>query len=104
VQQVVARRTRESDPPLRTLLSKAYYRLISRLIDVRLQDGAGDFRVLDRTAVNALLTLGETNRFSKGLFAWIGFDTAIVDYQNVSRGAGTPKGGALAPFNRRSAP
>jgi glycosyltransferase involved in cell wall biosynthesis len=91
VQQVVARRTRESDPPLRTFLSKAYYRLINRLIDVRLEDGVGDFRVLDRTAVNALLTLGETNRFSKGLFAWIGFDTAVVDYQNVSRAAGTTK-------------
>jgi polyisoprenyl-phosphate glycosyltransferase len=91
VQQVVARRTRDDDPALRTLLSKAYYRLINRLIDVELEDGVGDFRVLDRTAVKALLTLGETNRFSKGLFAWIGFDTAVVDYRNVSRAAGTTK-------------
>jgi len=72
-------------------LSKAYYRLINRLIDVDLEDGVGDFRVLDRTAVKALLTLGESNRFSKGLFAWIGFDTAVVDYRNVSRAAGTTK-------------
>jgi glycosyltransferase involved in cell wall biosynthesis len=91
VQQVVARRTRDNDPKLRTLLSRAYYRLMNRLIDVELQDGVGDFRVLDRTAVKALLTLGETNRFSKGLFAWIGFDTAVVDYRNVSRAAGTTK-------------
>jgi glycosyltransferase involved in cell wall biosynthesis len=91
VQQVVARRTRDDDPAVRTFLSKTYYRLINRLIDVDLQDGVGDFRVLDRTAVKALLTLGETNRFSKGLFAWIGFDTAVVDYKNVSRAAGTTK-------------
>jgi glycosyltransferase involved in cell wall biosynthesis len=91
VQQVVARRTRDSDPPLRTFLSKTYYRLINRLVDVQLEDGVGDFRVLDRTAVKALLTLGETNRFSKGLFAWIGFETAVVDYENVSRAAGTTK-------------
>ena len=90
-QQVVARRTRDQDPVLRTFLSKAYYRLINRLTDVDLEDGVGDFRVLDRTAVHALLTLGETNRFSKGLFAWIGFDTAVVDYRNVSRAAGTTK-------------
>jgi glycosyltransferase involved in cell wall biosynthesis len=91
VQQVVARRTRESDPPVRTFLSRSYYRLINRLTDVHLEDGVGDFRVLDRTAVKALLTLGETNRFSKGLFAWIGFETAVVDYRNVSRAAGTTK-------------
>jgi glycosyltransferase involved in cell wall biosynthesis len=90
-QQVVARRTRENDPAIRTFLSKAYYRLINRLTEVDLEDGVGDFRVLDRTAVKALLTLGETNRFSKGLFAWIGFDTAVVDYRNVSRAAGTTK-------------
>src|SRR3954453_15196953 len=91
VQQVVARRTRDDDPAVRTFLSKTYYRLINRLVDVQLEDGVGDFRVLDRTAVKALLTLGETNRFSKGLFAWIGFDTAVVDYRNVSRAAGTTK-------------
>jgi glycosyltransferase involved in cell wall biosynthesis len=91
VQQVVARRTRDDDPRLRTFLSRIYYRLINRLTEVDLEDGVGDFRVLDRTAVKALLTLGETNRFSKGLFAWIGFDTAVVDYRNVSRAAGATK-------------
>lgn len=89
--QVVARRTRTNDPPVRTALSRLYYRMMNRLIDVELQDGVGDFRVLDRQAVRALLTLGETNRFSKGLFAWIGFPTAVVDYENVSREAGATK-------------
>jgi glycosyltransferase involved in cell wall biosynthesis len=90
-QQVVARRTRQGDRPTRTFLSRAYYRLINRLIDVRVEDGVGDFRLLDRMAVRALLTLGESNRFSKGLFAWIGFETAVVDYENVGREAGETK-------------
>jgi glycosyltransferase involved in cell wall biosynthesis len=89
--QVVARRTREEDPVVRTLLSRLYYRMINRLIDVELEDGVGDFRVLSSEAVRALLSLGETNRFSKGLFAWIGFPTTVVDYENVSREAGTTK-------------
>ena len=70
--QVVARRTRTGDPAAHACLA-LYYRMINRLIDVELEDGVGDFRVLSRTAVDALLALGETNRFSKGLFAWIGF-------------------------------
>jgi glycosyltransferase involved in cell wall biosynthesis len=89
--QVVARRTRTNDPAVRTFLSRTYYKMMNRLVDVELQDGVGDFRVLDRMAVRALLTLGETNRFSKGLFAWIGFPTAVVDYENVSREAGATK-------------
>lgn len=89
--QVVARRTRTGDKPLRTVLSRAYYRLINRLIDVRLEDGIGDFRVLSRRAADALLALDERNRFSKGLFSWIGFGTAVVDYENVARAAGETK-------------
>lgn len=89
--QVVARRTRTNDPAVRTALSRLYYKLMNRLIEVELTDGVGDFRILDRKAVQALLTLGESNRFSKGLFSWIGFPTAIVDYENVSREAGATK-------------
>lgn len=97
--QVVARRTRTNDPALRTLLSQTYYRMMNRLVDVELTDGVGDFRVLDRAAVDALLQLGETNRFSKGLFAWIGFPTAVVDYENVSREAGATKWSLKNLFN-----
>jgi glycosyltransferase involved in cell wall biosynthesis len=89
--QVVARRNRSGDAPTRTLFSRVYYRMINRLVDVRLEDGVGDFRVLSRTAVSALLALGESNRFSKGLFAWIGFETAYYDYENVLREAGETK-------------
>ena len=97
--QVVARRTRTDDPVVRTALSRLYYKLINRLVDVELEDGVGDFRVLSRPAVDALLSLGEANRFSKGLFAWIGFPTAVVDYENVSREAGATKWSVRALFN-----
>jgi glycosyltransferase involved in cell wall biosynthesis len=89
--QVVARRTRTGDPVVRTAASRAYYRMMNRLVDVRLQDGVGDFRMLSRKAVDAVLMLGEYNRFSKGLFSWIGFETAVVDYPNAAREAGKSK-------------
>ena len=89
--QVVARRTRTGDTAVRTFVARMYYRVMNRLVDVRLDDGVGDFRVLSRTAVRALLALGERNRFSKGLFSWIGFNTAVIDYENVSRAAGESK-------------
>lgn len=89
--QVVARRTRSGDARMRSAASRLYYWMMNRLSEVRLTDGAGDFRVLSRRAVDALLSLGEYNRFSKGLFAWIGFDTATVDYQNVCRSEGASR-------------
>jgi glycosyltransferase involved in cell wall biosynthesis len=89
--QVVARRTRKGDSGVRSFISKSYYKIINRLVDVQLEDGVGDFRVLSRRAVRALLSLGEYNRFSKGLFSWIGFDTAVIDYENVTRQEGASK-------------
>jgi glycosyltransferase involved in cell wall biosynthesis len=89
--QVVARRTREGDRFVRSLLSRVYYRLINKMVDVELANGVGDFRLLSRRAVDALLSLPEYNRFSKGLFSWIGFDTVTFDYDNVAREAGATK-------------
>ena len=89
--QVVARRTRSGDAKMRTALSRVYYRVMNKMVDVELEDGVGDFRILSRRAVSALLSLGEHNRFSKGLFSWIGFDTATVDYENELRQDGTSK-------------
>jgi len=97
--QVVARRTRTNDAVMRTFLSRLYYRFINRLVDVQLEDGVGDFRILSRRAVNALLALGEVNRFSKGLFSWIGFDTATIDYENVAREDGDSKWGFRSLVN-----
>jgi glycosyltransferase involved in cell wall biosynthesis len=83
--QVVARRTRTGDRRSRTLTARLYYALVNRLVDVRLDDGMGDFRLLSRTATDALLAMQEYNRFSKGLFSWIGYPTAVVDYDNLAR-------------------
>ena len=67
--QIIARRTREGDKKLRSALSRLYYRGVNRWVDVELADGVGDFRMLSRPAVDALLSLPEYNRFSKGLFS-----------------------------------
>ncbi|MEV7417878.1 glycosyltransferase family 2 protein [Streptomyces sp. NPDC089919] len=89
--QVIARRNREGDKKVRSALSSLYYRAVNSWVDVELSDGVGDFRLLSRPAVDALLALPENNRFSKGLFSWIGFDTVTFDYQNAQREAGETK-------------
>lgn len=89
--QVIAKRDREGDKPMRTAISRLYYRAVNKWVDVELTDGVGDFRLLSRTAVDALISLPEYNRFSKGLFSWIGFDTVTFDYRNAAREAGETK-------------
>ncbi|MFF4745145.1 glycosyltransferase family 2 protein [Streptomyces sp. NPDC047980] len=91
--QVVARRDRSGEGALRSALSRAYYRLVRHFMDVEIADGEGDFRLLSRRAVEAVLSLPESNRFSKGLFSWIGFPTAGFTYRNVERAAGRSKWG-----------
>lgn len=88
VDQVIAERNRAGDPWLRTVLSRLYYRLMGRATDVPLSDGQGDFRLLSRRAVDSLLAMPESNRFSKGLFSWIGFERRVVKYDNAARAAG----------------
>ncbi|MEU0627886.1 glycosyltransferase [Streptomyces sp. NPDC005989] len=97
--QVVARRDRAGEGVLRTFLSALYYRAIGRCMDVEVVDGEGDFRLLSRTAVDAVLALPETNRFSKGIFSWIGFDTVGFTYRNVQRAAGRSKWGGRRLLN-----
>ncbi|MEL5955639.1 glycosyltransferase [Streptomyces sp. CLV115] len=97
--QVVARRDRTGESALRSLLSTAYYRAMGHCMDVPVVDGEGDFRLLSRTAVDAVLALPETNRFSKGIFSWIGFDTVAFTYRNMQRAAGCSKWGGRRLFN-----
>ncbi|PSK67144.1 putative glycosyltransferase CsbB [Micromonospora sp. MH33] len=85
--QVIARRDRHGDRFLRMLASRSFYRVVNWWIDVRLLDGAGDFRLLSRLAVDAVLAMPEYNRFSKGLFSWIGFRTVVVAHRNETRQA-----------------
>ncbi|MFF4751356.1 glycosyltransferase family 2 protein [Streptomyces sp. NPDC002514] len=83
--QVIARRTRAGDRFTRTFTARLYYRLINRLVDVELVDGVGDFRLMSRRVVDAVLDLTEYNRFSKGLFAWVGFPSTTFEYENALR-------------------
>jgi polyisoprenyl-phosphate glycosyltransferase len=83
--QVIARRTRRGERIARTVTARLYYRLVNRLVDVELVDGAGDFRLLSRRVVDAVLSLTEYNRFSKGLFAWVGFPATAFEYENQVR-------------------
>lgn len=89
--QVIAKRDRKGDTKVRSIISSVYYKLINKLVDVELENGIGDFRLLSRRAVDSLLSLQEYNRFSKGLFSWIGFKEYIINYENVIRDEGESK-------------
>lgn len=97
--QVIAKRTRHGEKKLRTLFSKTYYKIVNKFVEVNLQDGVGDFRILSRKAIDALVSLNENNRFSKGLFSWIGFKVAVVEYENLLRDDGESKWSFKSLFN-----
>lgn len=89
--QVICQRNRKGENIFKKKLSKLYYKIANRMIDVEIIDGVGDFRLLSRNAVNSLLTLSEYNRFSKGLFSWIGFEKKYISYENQNRNSGDSK-------------
>lgn len=89
--QVICRRNRNGEKIVRKKLSQLYYKIVNKFVDVELIDGVGDFRLLSRKAVDNLLSLTEYNRFSKGLFSWIGFETKYIDYDNKEREIGESK-------------
>nr|WP_203687375.1 glycosyltransferase [Streptomyces sp. SID14515] len=97
--QVIPRRDRTGEGLLRSTLSHTYYALVRRCMDVELIDGSGDFRLLSRRAVESVLSLPESNRFSKGIFSWIGFDTVTFRYRNSERVAGRSKWGSKRLLN-----
>ncbi len=81
--------TRKGEPPIRSFFAKCYYKLINKISKTEIVDGARDFRLMTRQMVDSILSLGEYNRFSKGIFSWVGFDTKWIPYENVERVAGT---------------
>lgn len=89
--QVIAKRNRKGDSYFQSLLSSTYYRFVNKAIDVQLENGEGDFRLLSRRAVDSILLLSEGNRFSKGIFAWIGLEQKTISYDNVVRQVGDTK-------------
>ena len=82
---------RDGEPPIRSWFAKRFYSLINKISDADIVDGARDFRLMKREMVNAIVAMGETNRFSKGIFGWIGFRTYWLPYENTERVAGTTK-------------
>lgn len=82
---------REGEPPIRSWFARKFYKLINRISDADIVDGARDFRLMKREMVDAIVAMSEYNRFSKGIFGWIGFKTYWLPYQNVERVAGETK-------------
>ena len=85
--QVIAKRDRRGDTLKNRFFARTYYKLVKNMVDVKMTDGAGDFRLLSRAAIDAVLSLKETNRFSKGIFSWVGFNQTYIEYENRRRAA-----------------
>jgi glycosyltransferase involved in cell wall biosynthesis len=85
------RRDRKGEPPIRSFFAKCFYKLINKISKADIVDGARDFRLMNRTMVKAILEIKECNRFSKGIFGWVGFKTKWISYENVERAAGESK-------------
>ena len=83
--------SRKGEPPIRSFFARCFYKLINSMIDVEIADGARDFRLMRRQVVDAILSLSERQRFSKGIFAWVGFRTKWIEHENVERAAGETK-------------
>jgi len=83
--------TRKGEPPIRSFFARMFYKIINKLSKVEMVDGARDYRLMTRQMVNSILELKEHNRFSKGIFSWVGYNTKWMIYENVERVAGTTK-------------
>lgn len=89
--QVIAKRDRKNENFLRKITTKTYYKLINKFVDVPITDGIGDFRLLSQRVVHAIVSMTESQRFSKGIFSWVGFKQEIIEYENKTRVAGQSK-------------
>ena len=85
------RKDREGEPPIRSFFARAFYKIINKISDADIVDGARDFRLMKRDMVEAIINMTEYNRFSKGIFGWVGFKTYWLSYDNVERVAGETK-------------
>ena len=85
------RADREGEPPIRSFFARMFYKIINRISDADIVDGARDYRLMKRDMVDAIVEMGEYNRFSKGIFGWLGFRTYWLPFKNVERVAGETK-------------
>ncbi len=85
------REDREGEPPVRSFFARLFYRIMNRISDADIMDGARDFRLMRRDMTEAIVEMSEYNRFSKGIFGWVGFRTCWLPYKNIERVAGETK-------------
>jgi glycosyltransferase involved in cell wall biosynthesis len=85
------RATRKGEPPVRSFFAQRFYSLMKHIADINIVDGARDFRLMNRRYIEAILALPERNRFSKGIFPWVGFRIKWFSYENIERNAGETK-------------
>ena len=83
--------TRKGEPPIRSFFARCFYKLINKISKTEIVDGARDYRLMTRQFVNSLISMKEYNRFSKGLFGWVGYKTKWLEFENVERAAGQTK-------------
>lgn len=83
--------TRKGKPPIRSFFARMFYKIINKMSDIEMVDGARDYRLMKRQVVDAIISLKEYNRYSKGLFSFVGFNTKWIEYENVERVAGETK-------------
>lgn len=83
--------TRKGEPPIRSLFARMFYKIINKISDVDIVDGARDYRLMTKQMKDAIVSMKEYNRFSKGIFGWVGFKTKWLEYENVERVAGETK-------------
>ena len=83
--------TRKGEPPIRSFFARLFYKIINKISKADIVDGGRDYRLMNRKMVDAIIDLGEYNRFSKGIFGWVGFKTKWLAYENIERVAGETK-------------
>lgn len=83
--------SRKGEPPVRSFFARMFYRLMKRISRTEIMDGARDYRLMTRQMVDAILSMQEYNRFTKGIFGWVGFNTKWLEYENVERARGETK-------------
>lgn len=83
--------TRKGEPRIRSVFARAFYKIMNRYSDIEIIDGAVDFRLMNRKMIKAIVSMPENQRFSKGIFAWVGFHTEWIEFENVERISGESK-------------
>lgn len=83
--------TRKGEPPIRSFFAKAFYKLVNKISKVEMVDGARDYRLMTRQMVDSIISISEYNRFSKGIFSFVGYKTKWLEYENIKRVAGETK-------------